>query len=115
MDRFRATFSLLLLAMAVVRACYRIKARGNTLEKVREKWAIPARIFLGGPFIVGGAALHILSSGPEAYEFLYERVLAMGRCCAPSHVLRLLAYDDRDGAFVGELADWIRRRGARSF
>lgn len=53
MDRFRATFIVLFLAWAVPRVYYRIKGRGRVQEKVREKWAIPARIFLGLPFMVG--------------------------------------------------------------
>lgn len=53
MDRFRATFIVLFLAWAVPRVYYRIKGRGRVQEKVREKWAIPARIFLGVPFMVG--------------------------------------------------------------
>ncbi|HYA22984.1 MAG TPA: hypothetical protein VEF05_02430, partial [Terriglobales bacterium] len=53
MDRFRATFIVLVLAWAVPRAYYRIKGRGNVQEKVREKLAIPARIFLGLPFMAG--------------------------------------------------------------
>jgi protein-S-isoprenylcysteine O-methyltransferase Ste14 len=53
MDRFRATFIVLFLAWGVPRVYYRIRGRGNVQEKVREKWAIPARIFLGLPFMVG--------------------------------------------------------------
>lgn len=53
MDRFRATFIVLFLAWGVPRVYYRIKGRGKVQEKVREKWSIPARIFLGLPFMVG--------------------------------------------------------------
>jgi protein-S-isoprenylcysteine O-methyltransferase Ste14 len=55
MDRFRATFIVLFLSWAVPRVYYRIKGRGRVQEKVREKWAFPARIFLGLPFMVGVA------------------------------------------------------------
>jgi protein-S-isoprenylcysteine O-methyltransferase Ste14 len=58
MDRFRATFIVLFLAWAVPRIYYRIKGRGRVQEKVRERWAIAARIFLGLPFMVG-LALYI--------------------------------------------------------
>jgi len=53
MDRFRATFIVLFLAWALPRGYYRIRGRGKVQEKVREKWAIPARILLGLPFMVG--------------------------------------------------------------
>jgi len=58
MDRFRATFIVLFLTWSVPRVYYRIKGLGRVQEKVREKWAIPARIFLGLPFMVG-LALYI--------------------------------------------------------
>jgi protein-S-isoprenylcysteine O-methyltransferase Ste14 len=53
MDRFRATFIVLFLAWGVPRVYYRIKGRGSVQEKVREKWALVARIFFGLPFMVG--------------------------------------------------------------
>jgi len=54
MDRFRAAFTVLFATFAVIRAYYRIKARGNTLRKVQEKWLVPAEVLLGLPFMLGG-------------------------------------------------------------
>jgi len=53
MDRFRAIFIVLFLAWVVPRGYYRIKGRGKVKEKVREKWAFPARIVFGLPLMVG--------------------------------------------------------------
>jgi protein-S-isoprenylcysteine O-methyltransferase Ste14 len=58
MNRFRATFIVLFLVWGVPRVYYRIKGRGRVQEKVREKWAILVRIFLGLPFMVA-LALYI--------------------------------------------------------
>jgi len=53
MDPFRATFIMLSLWLAALRAYYRFKGRGHIKERVREWWAMVLVILLGMPFISG--------------------------------------------------------------
>ena len=53
MDRFRITFIVLSLWLALLRGYYRVKGRGSVKERVSERWALFAFILLGMPFVLG--------------------------------------------------------------
>jgi protein-S-isoprenylcysteine O-methyltransferase Ste14 len=53
MDRFRLTFIVLSLWLALLRGYYRVKGRGSVKERVPERWTLLAFILLGMPLILG--------------------------------------------------------------
>jgi protein-S-isoprenylcysteine O-methyltransferase Ste14 len=53
MDRFRVTFIMLSLWLAVLRGYYRVKGRGSVKERVPETWALLAMSLFGMPLIIG--------------------------------------------------------------